>query len=191
MVATMAPLLPARGTACGHGAPRPTGFDPHVHRGRVVLFLAAVALALAQPGGMAAADRAGGDPDDPLTPGFQRRALSDEEIEALWAAGPVRGSAHRHYIFIDEDEILEADELPVFRVEASRLGYLRRLQRLARGDPGLSERLADLAPDLVRAAEWDRRSSESFYARRPGVARDVPDPGNLLAPVLEFIRSRR
>ena len=187
----MAAPVPSHGAGKDHGAPRPPRIGPDVNRGRAGLFVVAVALALGQPAAALAMDLRRESEDGPRTPGFQRRAITDEEIEALWAAGPVRRAAHRSYIYIDEEDIVEGDELPVFRVEASRLGYLRRLQRLARGDPGLHDRIADLAPELARETEWQRRSNESFYARRPGVARDVPDPGNLLAPLVEFVRSRR
>lgn len=125
--------------------------------------------------------------------GAHHRALSDDEITVLWDSRPVRNAAHRGYIFIDEEDIVEGTELPLYRVESSRYGVLRQLERMAVGDPGLAARIADLAPELARETEMRRREEAAFYTRRSGGARrDTPEhPDVVVGPAQAFLSSRR
>jgi hypothetical protein len=125
--------------------------------------------------------------------GAHRRAISDEEITALWESRPVRDGAHRSYIYIDEEDIVEGTELPLFTIEASRYGLLRQLERMADGDAGLPARIAGLAPELARETEMRRREDAAFYARRSCAARaDVPQtPDVLVGPLMHLFNSRR
>lgn len=120
--------------------------------------------------------------------GARLRALSDDEVQALWENRPVRSATHRSYIFIDEDDIVEGNELPLFRVESSRYGALRQLERMADGDPGAAARIADLAPELARETEMSRRANAAFYSRRSAAARrDTPDhPDVVVGPLMSL-----
>ncbi len=122
--------------------------------------------------------------------GLQRRAFDAEEIATLWERRAARDAPHRRYIFIDEDEIVEGTVLPEYRIEASRHGTLRQLERMVRGDAALAARIADLAPELAAETEYRRRHDAAFYSARPGVARDVPPTPDLVGPLVQFIRQR-
>jgi hypothetical protein len=129
----------------------------------------------------------------PAAGGAHRRAVSDDEITALWEGRPVRSTAHRSYIYIDEEDILEGTELPLYTIEASRYGALRQLERMTDGDAGVAARIADLAPELARETEMRRREDAAFYARRSCAARsDTPQtPDVVVGPLMSLFNSRR
>lgn len=120
----------------------------------------------------------------------QNRAFDAEEIQALWERRPVREAAHRRYIFIDEEDIVEGTELPEYRIEADRYGPMRQLQRMVHGDAALAARIADLAPDLAAETIYRSRHDAAFFTARPGVARDVPQTPDLVGPLVQSLRSR-
>lgn len=124
---------------------------------------------------------------------WHRRAISDEEIEALWKSHPPRSTAHRGYIFIDEEDIVEEYELPVFRVEAQRFGPRGRLERMAGEDRGAALRIAELDPRLARETLMHARREYDFFAKRsPGVARDVGGTqAFVFTPSFERFKARR
>ena len=180
MVRTMSKPVSSSGLGNCPTTPRLDHALPWWNGGRV-WFLSIVAL-LALIGGDTRAEGADG--------GTRRRTLAEDEIAAWWENKPVRTAAHRSYIFIDEEDIVEGTELPLYRIEASRYGRQRALERMVRGDRGLPQRIVDLNPELARVTEFDRRAQSAFYARRPGVSRDAPDPGNILGPLLSLLRSK-
>jgi len=177
---------PTPGEGVGHGAPSTTlPLSPRA-RGDVRLFLVLALLAVAGPGGAGLAS--GAESATPPAGGVHRRAVSDEEITALWEARPPRAAAHRGYIFIDEEDIVDVAELPLFRIEGSRYGPLRSLERMTDGDPGQAARIADLAPELARETEMMLRADRAFYSRRSAAARrDTPDHPDVVAgPILSL-----
>lgn len=120
------------------------------------------------------------------------RSFSETEIQAWWTSGPPRSEAHRGYIFIDEDEIIEAFELPVFRIEAARGMARDRIARMLEGDEAVRARAVDLAPSLARETEWRRRAESAFYSRRPGRGSDVPQtPDVLVGPLTQLLARGR
>lgn len=173
----MAKPVPTSGDENDHGARTGTTHPIPCARGRWSACLAvALAVNVCAPFAVMAGGEAGSD-----RAGLHRRALSEDEISALWEGRTSPNAAHRSYIFIDEEEIVEGTELPLFRVEASRYGGLRQLERMAKGDAGLAARIADLAPELARETEMSRRADAAFYSRRSCAARrDTPESPGLV-----------
>jgi len=183
----MARPVPTPGDGMDHGAPTEATAPASGVRGRWCVGLS-VALILGVGGSVALADAGGPGAAD----GAKRRVLSDEEVAALWERTPARVAAHRSYIFIDEADIVEGNELPLYRIEASRHGPRRQLERMGGGDAGLAARIADLAPELARETTMRGRSEEAFFSgRSSGARRDVPDtPDVVVGPLLGLFGRR-
>ncbi len=151
-------------------------------------FCLIVALVLGAGGTVALADAGG----QGAAGGSRRRVLSDEEVAAFWEKTPTRVAAHRSYIFIDEADIVEGNELPLYRIEASRHGSRRQLERMVGGDAGLAARIADLAPELARETTMRQRSEQAFFSGRSSAARrDVPDTPDVVVGPLMSLFGRR